>query len=65
MGREGQDQRGNREEGHMVPVHALGWRERRLFQGGGVGRGRGVMVVVLCHFLTPAESLPRLQSKLR
>jgi hypothetical protein len=41
VGGEAQDQRGNGEEGHMVSVRMLGWRERRLFHGGGVGRGRG------------------------
>jgi hypothetical protein len=55
----------HREEGNVVLVLALGWRERRLFHGGGVSRGRGPMAAVPCYFLTPAEPPPRLRSKLR
>jgi hypothetical protein len=49
----------------VVLVLALGWRERRLFHGGGVSRGRGPMAAVPCYFLTLAEPPPRLRSKLR
>jgi hypothetical protein len=47
VGGEAQDQRGNGEEGHVVPVRALGLQERRLFHGGSVGRGRGAIAVLI------------------
>jgi hypothetical protein len=34
VGGEAQDQKGNGEEGHAVPVRALGWRERRGMSSG-------------------------------
>jgi hypothetical protein len=39
VGGEAQDQRGNREEGHVVPVRVLGWRERRRCGQGSGGHG--------------------------